>query len=117
MSDPIARNPGNLSLIDSRGYIDLSERDMSCEFGKRIDIRDFPEELGTYDCTREGEQHWPRQSYPSETMLPTCTSVEKGLTFGEKVGVNDELVEINVVEEREEPDGRREDMRNYNQSK
>ena len=81
---------------------------MSREFGKRIDVRDFPEELGAYDCAREGEQHWPRRVHPSEMTLPAWVDVEKRLTFGEKVGVNDELVEINAVEEREEPDGRRE---------
>jgi hypothetical protein len=40
----------------------------------------------------------------------------KNLTFGEKVGVNDELVEIGVAEGREKPDGRREGKgRNHDQ--
>jgi len=119
MSEAIARNLENLlSLVDSRGYINLSEWDMSCEFGERIDVRDFPEELGAYDCTREGEQHWPRRIHRSETTLPTCADVGNRLTFGEKVGVNDELVEVNAVEERERSrmeEGRK-DMRNHNQS-
>jgi len=46
------------------------------------------------------------QSIRNDT--PTCTNVEKGLTFGEKVGVNDELVEVDAVEERGGPGGRRE---------
>ena len=109
MSEAATRNLGNLlSLIDSRGYVDLSEWDMSCELGERIDVRDFPEELGAYDCAREGEQHWPRRTRPSETTFHTCADVGKRLTFGEKVGVNDELVEINAVEEREKPDAGRE---------
>jgi hypothetical protein len=57
-------------LIDRRGYVDLSERDMSCEFGERIRVRDLPEELGADDCPCEREQHWPRQIRPSEKASP-----------------------------------------------
>ena len=38
-------------LVHSRRDIDLSERDMSCELGKRVDVRYFPKELGTDDCS------------------------------------------------------------------
>ena len=37
-----------------------------------------------------------------------CTVIERGLTFCEKVGVDDELVKDEVVEGTEKPDGRRE---------
>lgn len=50
---PPETREGRFLLVDSRGYIDLSERNMSCELGKRIDVRDFPEELGADDRPRE----------------------------------------------------------------
>ena len=40
-------------LVDSRRYIDLSEWHMSRELRQRVDVRDFPEELGTNDRPRE----------------------------------------------------------------
>ena len=44
---------------------------MSREFGERIDVRDFPEELGADDRPRKREQHWPKRDRRSETMTPT----------------------------------------------
>jgi len=45
---------------------------------------------------------------PIRNCTPRCTGVGKGLTFREKVGVNDKLVEVVIAEEREKSDGRRE---------
>ena len=44
---------GRFLLIDRRWYVDLSERDMSCELGERIRVRDLPEELWADDCPRK----------------------------------------------------------------
>ena len=54
------------------------------------------------------ENNTGRRIGPSDTALRTCADVGKRLTFGEEVGVNDELVEINAVVETEKPDGGRE---------
>lgn len=40
--------------------------------------------------------------------IPVCTTIERGLTFREKVGVDDELIKGEVVEGTERPGERRE---------
>ena len=98
---------GCFLLIDSRGYIDLSKWNMSCEFGEGIDVRDFPEELGADDCPCEREQHYSRQIRPSETRLLIVQMSRRDLLLVKKLEWTMNWI-ISSTEGGEKPDGTRE---------